>query len=270
VNRSAREFTVEDGGVRVGLDQVKGLSLAAVESILHRRRERPFASLADFMSRVAIVRKELESLVLCWAFDFTGRNRPQLVWEVKVFRGRARRTAAQRTLFAPPDPEDAPSLPDFSPAQKLRFELEVLEISVSRHPLEAFRPLLDARGLADSRAVPRRVGRPIRIAGVLDADRETETKHRTPMEFLTLEDEYGVFEVTLFPNVYKRFRREITDAGPYLIHGKVEEQYGVATVNATRVERISGEGLESRSEGERAQAAPGSALNRRAPASTMR
>ncbi len=61
------------------------------------------------------------------------------------------------------------------------------------------------------------------------------------MQFVTLEDETGVFEVTLFPNIYSRVRRLLSDGGPYLVEGRVEEQYDSLSVNAWRFEQTGAE-----------------------------
>jgi len=55
------------------------------------------------------------------------------------------------------------------------------------------------------------------------------------MEFITLEDEKGIFEVTLLPSVYPKHRHLINDAGPYLVSGTVEEHYGALTINARKI-----------------------------------
>ena len=57
------------------------------------------------------------------------------------------------------------------------------------------------------------------------------------MCFLTLADEDGVFDVTLFPDLYRRTRRRLTEAGigPLLIEGTVEDQHGAISVTAERV-----------------------------------
>ena len=60
------------------------------------------------------------------------------------------------------------------------------------------------------------------------------------MQFLTLEDETAIFEVTLFPKLYKRVRRLLTDGGPYRVGGTVESQYDSLSVTASRVERFCG------------------------------
>ena len=77
----------------------------------------------------------------------------------------------------------------------------------------------------------------MRLIGVLDTTRGTETKRGQLMQFLTLEDETGIFEVTLFPECYRQVRPLLTDGGPYLVEGKVDSQYGSLSVTAFRVER---------------------------------
>ncbi|MGR3221010.1 MAG: DNA polymerase III subunit alpha, partial [Candidatus Anammoxibacter sp.] len=81
VNKSEHEYTIETGKIRVGLMQVKGLSLKVIEQINEKRR---FASLSDFISRVKVSRRETESLISCGAFDFTGKARPELMWELTM------------------------------------------------------------------------------------------------------------------------------------------------------------------------------------------
>ena len=92
--------------------------------------------------------------------------------------------------------------------------------------------------LVTSRDLPRSVGRIVRIAGMLEAQRTAATQKGDAMMFLTMDDEYGVFEVTLFPDICRAFGGSLGRYGPYVITGKVEEQYGAVTVTAQRVELI--------------------------------
>jgi len=62
------------------------------------------------------------------------------------------------------------------------------------------------------------------------------------MEFLTLEDKTGLVEVTLFPVVYQKFGHLVTSRGPFLVEGKVEDQwgrFGALTVSAQRLEVLA-------------------------------
>ena len=58
------------------------------------------------------------------------------------------------------------------------------------------------------------------------------------MEFITFEDESGIFEVTMFPAVYARYNRLLGRFGPYKISGVVESSYGATTVTANHIEWI--------------------------------
>jgi DNA-directed DNA polymerase III PolC len=242
VNRSERMFIVEDDAIRIGLEQVRGLTAATIEAILDERARRRFESVEDFMSRLRAGRQELRNLVLCGAFDFTGRVRPELIWAVERVGGRgAVGSDGGEMLFQRPAGPPTFALADYSEETKFRNEMEVLELAVSRHPLEFVRPYLRVNGIADSREVPRRLGKRIRLAGILAALRETPTS-RGAMEFLTLEDEFGIFEVVLFPEIYRACRRAIEDAGPYLVEGTVEEQYDVLTINARSIGKLQTNG----------------------------
>ena len=45
VNHSERQFSLSDGGIRVGLEQVKGLTRSGIDAILDARSRRPFESI---------------------------------------------------------------------------------------------------------------------------------------------------------------------------------------------------------------------------------
>ena len=68
--------------------------------------------------------------------------------------------------------------------------------------------------------------------------RITVTAAAEPMEFLTMEDEHGIFEAVLFPAVYARCRRYIGTIGPYEIAGRVEERYGASAIRAESVRPV--------------------------------
>jgi DNA polymerase III alpha subunit len=68
-----------------------------------------------------------------------------------------------------------------------------------------------------------------------DATRSVETSRGDTMEFITFEDEYGLWECTLFPRSCRRGVGTLGAWGPYLVDGLVDEQYGAVTVNAHRL-----------------------------------
>src|SRR5262249_46261980 len=103
--------------------------------------------------------------------------------------------------------------------------------------MSLFRPSLP-RHLVTSRELPKHVGRRVHVAGVTAAARHTNTAQGRPMQFVTLEDEWGLMEVTLFPG--SSGLAPYLTPGPYLAAGTVEDRYGVLTVNASNFQRAVG------------------------------
>jgi error-prone DNA polymerase len=55
-------------------------------------------------------------------------------------------------------------------------------------------------------------------------------KHGRPMEFISFEDTGALFDATFFPQAYARFCRKLSRHRPYVLKGKVEEEFGVTTL----------------------------------------
>jgi DNA polymerase-3 subunit alpha/error-prone DNA polymerase len=58
------------------------------------------------------------------------------------------------------------------------------------------------------------------------------------MVFLTLEDEGGVVETTLFPAAYRRWGHLLEDAGPFVAEGTVDRHHGVSSLTVEKLERV--------------------------------
>lgn len=240
VHRSGEEFTLEEGRVRVGLALVRNLSAPVRERIL---AERPFRSLADFLRRARPSRREAENLVLVGAFDATGAERAELLWELfATFEERRREGRRAPGMFDEyrSDPV-RPKLRAFSLEERLRYEIEILGLAVSAHPIALLRGNGIATGLHDTRELLRRGRGPVRLLGIPAASRRVRTSRGEEMLFLTIEDEFDLVECTLFPSVFKRFLAEARGPGPFAIEGMIEEQYGARTVNVRSLASLAAE-----------------------------
>ncbi len=246
VNHSGEEFTLEaDGTIRVGLQLVSGVGPVTIERILQQRQRRAFDGLTDLLWRVGLGESEARSLILCGAMDWTGRSRPTLMMEWTLYRTmKPGRVPGGPLLSAAPVVPDAPG--DYDEARKYFDEREILGISVREHILSLYRPTLARLVNVDTRALPHRLGQRVRIAGVLEARRATRTQGGETMLFLTLEDEYGMFEATVFPSAMRAMRTKLAGAGPYRITGRVDSQHGCVSVTADTIERIRVTGVDPR------------------------
>jgi error-prone DNA polymerase len=238
VNRSGEEFVLEAGAVRTGLGRVRGLSRAAIASIV---KARPYADLADFLARSRVRAGEAESLIRCGALDFAGRPRPAMLLELFTSFRSARRLPGARGLFADA-PAPAPLGPgparDYAPVEKMRDEWELLELWVRRHPLSGLRRSLRRMQVTPSEALPGLAGRRVRVAGMAAAGRTTRSGDGRLMGFVTLCDESGLCEVTLFPEAFARARRLMVEGGlgPFVAEGRVEEHHGAVSLTTERIE----------------------------------
>lgn len=76
------------------------------------------------------------------------------------------------------------------------------------------------------------------VAGWLLTGKTVRTKHGEPMQFLSFEDETAIFETTFFPRAYKKFRYMMDWNRPYILGGKVEEEFGVVTITVDGVDHL--------------------------------
>ncbi len=237
------------GALRVGLMQVSGLGRATMEAVVEARKGGgPFASLGDFLDRVRADLNEATALIRCGAFGSLGRTRPELLWELKLLAGDKARDRAGGgegpLLFAarpPREPLAVPSLAEYPFEEVLALEEEVLGLTVSAHPLARWRSELKGFGLLPARDLPARVGRRVRLVGWLVTSKRTRTRRGQWMRFLTLEDETAIYDVTLFPALYRRVGHVVAGRGPYLVSGRVEPDGSGMTVTAESLERLGGE-----------------------------
>jgi len=235
VNRSLAEFAIEDGAARIGLDRVSGLGPVGVQEIINCRSRAPFEGLSDFLSRTSIGEQEARSLILCGAFDWTGRSRPMLMMELNLFHriGPRRLKGGATLLPALPTLPHAPG--DYSPHRKYFDERTILGLTPGPHIMKVWRSIMTNETDADSRDLPRLNGRRVKIAGVVEARRPVTTQRGQTMVFATFDDEWGLFEATIFPDAMARMDASFDRYGPYVISGQVEEQYDAVTISADAI-----------------------------------
>ncbi len=132
-----------------------------------------------------------------------------------------------------------PSFPPQKERERLRYEFAVLGFLCDRHPMVLYADVLKHRGIIKAIDLPCFAGRHVRIAGLLITGKVVHTKHGDPMEFLTFEDETGLVEATFFPKAYSRFCAMLGKDRPFILHGKVEEDFGAHTLTVERVDTFA-------------------------------
>ncbi len=269
INHSRDVFVGQDRQVRIGLQQIHGMSRRSQDALLDERDSHGyFVSLGNLLERVPqLAASEIENLIRCGACDGFELTRPELLWRHALIRKERRRghkrlkagadgsdgsdggrtTVQTATLFpvggTAPGAGSAvsliPAIPDYSHTEKLQQEMEVLHLTATGHPMAMLRDWLRQQGVVCARDLGGWAGRRVKVAGTLiTAKSATVRKTGEAMKFITLEDETDLCEVTLFPKVYARYGSRLLSRGPYLVTGVVEDDHGSVTLTAESLKII--------------------------------
>jgi error-prone DNA polymerase len=245
INRSEIRWIGRGNTIRVGLLSIKGLSAETRQRIVSQRQQGPYGGIRDVFQRVRPDEAEARALIHCGALDGLNpaRHRATLMWEVACWLNArsAKSTARTPSLFGSPndDPTDRrPPLPPDNEREVLRREFAVLGFLCNRHPMELYTHRIEKLRTVKACNLPRFLGQHVRLAGWLITAKVVSTKNGDPMEFLTFEDQTGIVETTFFPQAYRRFCHMIDCDRPYLLRGKVEEDWGAVTLTVDHVERV--------------------------------
>ncbi len=220
---NASEWAYHGAGdrLRIGLMQVKGLTKALGMQIVEERTKNGlYRSWRDFLTRVDPEPAQARLLIRAGCCDSLAGEltRPALLWRLYAHNGRA-------------DPLPVPD--EYPPLQKLTHELESFGFLVSRHPLVLYRAEIERLQPVPAVQMRRFVGRRITMVGWLITEKPVETKHGQAMEFITLEDTTALYDATLFPEIYQRCHALLSPNRPYVVRGRVEEEFGVATLTVS-------------------------------------
>ena len=232
--RSRRSADRPTGGalcLRLGLKYVKGLREEAARAIVGERERRAFASIDELARRVPELRKdEMTKLAEVGALNFIRRaHRRGALWEA----ARAARPAGP--LFAElEEPGGGSPLAPMTPVERLSADYHVASLTTGPHPMAYCRAEMDALGVTRAADLGRlRNGRAVRVAGCVIVRQRPVTARG--FVFLSLEDETGIANVIVTPDVFAAYRLPLVEEPFLLIDGMLQRQDGVVSLKAHRM-----------------------------------
>jgi DNA polymerase-3 subunit alpha len=247
VNASDHGFVVSGKRIRFGLDAVKNVGHAAVESMLAGRSEGgDFTSLWDFCERVdarAVNRRAIECLVKCGAFDSTGATRKAMLDALPRAQanGQKAQEDAQRgqsSIFdlggggggAPDAPAVGRQHPplvgeEFDSRELLRLEKQTLGTFLSEHPLSEVRDALRARVDCSLAELASNADQSwVTVGGLVTERKKVRTKRGDDMMFATLDDLEGQVELIVFNSAFASSAAQIEIDRVVLVRGRVDHK----------------------------------------------
>ncbi len=215
-------------------------SLCAADWVptLPRAEGARFSSVEDLIERIGLRRDELATLAEIGALNAFGYDRRTALWQVEravrdpgeLFKGsqsKGRRQHKKTTRG------DASPLPKMTPEERVVADYAGTGVTIGPHPVAFRRQELALRGVLRAIDLPQgRHGRRVRVAGnVITRQRPGTAKG---FVFLTLEDETGVANIIVKPDVFATERVTILERPFLLVEGVLQLQDGVTSVRAER------------------------------------
>jgi len=122
-------------------------------------------------------------------------------------------------------------------AERISADYAGAGLTIGPHPMAIIRPSLATRGVARAIDLPKmRAGRRVRVAGAVIVRQRPGTAKG--FVFLTMEDETGLSNAIITPDVYATFKRTVVDEPYLLIEGILQNQDGAVSVKAERIESL--------------------------------
>jgi error-prone DNA polymerase len=249
VARSDWRCTIERGAIRLGLKYVAGLREETGLRIERERIAQPFTSIADFTARVAPNKRELDAIAFAGAFAAFGLTRREALWQaVAVERDpssllagaepAAEQAVAERDApYAVVRSDHANALPQMRPIEETLADYATTGVTTGPHLMAHLRERLRSRGILSAAELANaKDGEWVKAAGSVIVRQRPGTAKG--FLFITLEDETGISNVIVTPDLFQANRTVLHRASLLMVEGPLQKQQGVIHVRGRRFREL--------------------------------
>ncbi|PYJ28297.1 MAG: error-prone DNA polymerase [Verrucomicrobia bacterium] len=244
---------IDNNTFRLGLCVVNGLRQEHGEQIEDERKHRAFKSLDDFKRRVSLSKAEMRTLAELGAFNCFAQHRRAAMWKVEetIYDdllgsagaspavSRASRDTHREVFGGGPEKSRqcarAP-LPPMTLPERVRADYGTMNLTTGPHPMKLLRERLPNvwRAIDLTKA---KHGSIVQIAGnVICRQRPGTAKG---FVFVSLEDETGVSNAIVDPDLFERFRLLITEEDFLVIEGEVQNSDNVVLIKTRQIKPLA-------------------------------
>ena len=213
--------------IQLGLNRVAGLSQAAMARIVKARQAGPWRSVQALAERASLNRRDLMALADSGALKAFSGDRHQARWQAMAAPRQGDLLAATQVA----EPEVA--LPTPSAWQTLHDDYASLGFSLTHHPITLLRPHWPQSVLAAHELAQQRDGANIEVAGVVTHRQRPGTA--SGVIFLSLEDDSGLINVIVWPQLLARYRQAILQGQIVRVCGRLQIGHGSVHVIARAI-----------------------------------
>ncbi|HXF63378.1 MAG TPA: error-prone DNA polymerase [Caldilineaceae bacterium] len=227
INLSQWRYTVENGALRTGLAAVSGLGESGYARIAEARQQGPFTDLRDLLHRTCLPKRLIANLIRAGALDGIGSRRA-LLWALGPLDERSDGLDVSAPLVEA-------ALPPLGALEQTLWEYELLGHSPDGQLLRHDRAALREAGILSTWQVKQeaRAGQRIRVAGMVVVRQRPQTAKG--ILFLSLEDEAGLLDLVVKPDVYPQARPALQETPLIVAEGVVQRAEGAVSVLVGRL-----------------------------------
>ena len=221
--------------LRLGLRSIDGFRQGWAEAIMHARAEGPFADLDDLRMRARLTPAAMDRLAEADAYGSLKLSRRQGMWAAKGTPPVASAPLFEAMGLREADGRPPEALPELAPSEEVVGDYQTLRLSLKGHPVAYLRDRLAAAGALTAADYPALAnGRRGAVGGVVLVRQRPGTAKGVC--FMTVEDETGVANLVLWPDVFERLRPVAMGARMVLARGKVQTAEGVTHLVVEQLE----------------------------------
>ena len=226
VNHSDWNYTVAgERHIRIGLRTISGLGERGWERIRDTRAGGVFTNLRGFCERTRLPRDVVSNLIRAGACDAFGPRRQQL-WQFAEMEYRP----DELPLVMPVADVE---LPELEALEQTQWEYELMSFSPRGHVMRHYRAALNRAGVMSTAEVKQRPnGHTVRVGGLVVVKQSPPTARG--VVFFSLEDEYGLLDLIVKPQVYEQYRSLLRGRAFILVEGVVQNARGALSVLVSR------------------------------------
>jgi error-prone DNA polymerase len=242
---------VDDNTVHLGFCIVNGLCQEHADELVRQRQAQQFASLDDFKRRAPLSKDELRTLAELGALNCFTEHRRAAMWHAEEMlhddllqKNVVEALVPSACLFDSAFDTNAATTPSplarMTLPERVKADYETMNLTTGPHPMRLLRESLPNiwRAIDLSHA---RHGSIIQIAGnVICRQRPGTAKG---FVFISLEDETGVSNAIVEPDLFEHFRLVITEEAFLLIEGEVQNSDNVVLIKAREIRPLLHEQL---------------------------
>ncbi|HSF41529.1 MAG TPA: error-prone DNA polymerase, partial [Thermoanaerobaculia bacterium] len=215
------------GAIRLGFKFVKGLRAKTALAIEAEQAKAPFSDAEDLVRRCTLHTDELQNLAAVGALASFGLTRRAALWQVARLG-----KPAGPLLDRLPDPEPSP-LPEMTPVEETTADYAGVQLTLGPHPLSYMREELSKKGVTPSAGLEGLSnGARVRTAGSVIVRQRPGTAKG--LLFLTLEDETGMSQAVVPPDLLQKHRKLIVGSPGLIVEGVLQKRDGTISVKGER------------------------------------